>query len=193
MINRLEFFRISSAMTFSFTPLALYSSRNENNNGKYHEPPTGVNYSTNPSVFGRILNGDLPCKTYDESTTDLLAFQDKSPRAKLHALVIPKRHIPTITDLTPNDVALVQDMKVMGLSLIEKYEHDAFMNGDYITCFHVPPFNSVDHLHLHVLAPASEMNWVYRVKYLRGMRWCVSDEVVIERLERGLSAAPFLF
>lgn len=82
-------------------------------------------------------------------------------------------------------------MHRMGLSLIEKEQPEAYATKDYITCFHVPPFNSVDHLHLHILAPASEMNWVYKLKYWCGMRWCVSDEVVIERLEEGLNPMPY--
>ena len=85
----------------------------------YHEPPAGVDYSDNPSVFGKILNGDLPCRVYKEST-ELLAFQDRSPKANFHSLVIPKQYIKSVYSLTSNDVKLVQDMRQMGLDLLEK-------------------------------------------------------------------------
>ena len=158
----------------------------------YHEPPPGVaDYSDNTSVFGKILNGDIPCRTYDEST-ELLAFQDRKPRAKLHALVIPKRFVQNVYSLTSSDVGIVQDMRSMGLGIIEREQPTAFESNDFILCFHIPPFNSVDHLHLHVLAPASEMQWIFRYgKYNCGARWCTSDLDVIERLRGGKVAVPY--
>lgn len=172
----------------------------------YHDPPPPHNananaviavgggrsyYSDNPSVFGRILDGSLPSRNYKE-TSELLAFQDRSPRAELHALVIPKRFIPNVYSLTPEDVHLVQDMRQMGLELLEEQQPETLEEKDYILCFHIPPFNSVDHLHLHVLAPASKMNVMYRYgKYNCGSRWCISDLEVIERLKGGLVAVPY--
>eukprot|EP00580_Thalassiosira_gravida_P003435 CAMPEP_0201619262 /NCGR_PEP_ID=MMETSP0492-20130828/41162_1 /ASSEMBLY_ACC=CAM_ASM_000837 /TAXON_ID=420259 /ORGANISM="Thalassiosira gravida, Strain GMp14c1" /LENGTH=202 /DNA_ID=CAMNT_0048088095 /DNA_START=72 /DNA_END=680 /DNA_ORIENTATION=+ len=162
----------------------------------YHKPPPGVtpkDYSDNTSVFGKILNGDLPSGPYHE-TSELYSFRDKSPHAKLHALVIPKRYIQNVYSLTPTkeDVALIQDMRQLGLDLLEEQQPRALEEEDYILCFHIPPFNSVDHLHLHVLAPASEMGFVYRYgKYNSGTRWCIGDLEVIERLEGGMVAVPY--
>lgn len=165
----------------------------------YHEPPPNANvmpegndyYSNNPSVFGRILDGSLPSRNYKE-TTELVAFRDRSPRAELHALVIPKRFVPNVFSLTPEDVHLVQDMRQMGLDLLEENYPKIVAANDYILCFHIPPFNSVDHLHLHVLAPASKMNVIYRYgKYKCGTRWCIRDLEVIERLKGGLVAVPY--
>jgi len=180
----------------------------------YHEPPPHDDnnpyddvYANNPSAFGRILNGELPSRTYLEST-ELLAFQDRSPKAPFHALVIPKRYIKTVYSLRGNnnhsddecngesedndDIHLIQNMRQMGLNLLEQQQPEALATEDYILCFHIPPFNSVDHLHLHVLAPASEMNWAYReIKYKCGARWCTSDLEVIERLKDGLPAVRY--
>ena len=58
----------------------------------YHDPPPGVHYDDNPSVFGRILRGELASADYAETPT-LLAFRDRTPRASLHALVIPKAYV----------------------------------------------------------------------------------------------------
>ena len=58
----------------------------------YHDPPPGVDYDDNPSVFGRILRGELASADYAETPT-LLAFRDRTPRASLHALVIPKAYV----------------------------------------------------------------------------------------------------
>ena len=194
----------------------------------YHEPPpqtssnnnhdddaitrTNDYYSNNPSVFGKILSGEIPARNYLEST-ELLAFRDRSPKAPLHALVIPKRYVKTVYSLRgnsnrsddddecdsesekdheDNDIHLIQNMRQMGLDILKQQQPEAFAIDDYILCFHIPPFNSVDHLHLHVLAPASEMNWLYReIKYKCGARWCTSDLDVIERLKAGLPAVSY--
>ena len=75
---------------------------------------------------------------------------------------------------------------------MEKQQPQALVDDDYILCFHIPPFNSVDHLHLHVLAPASEMNYLYRYgKYNTGARWCIGALEVIERLKGGQLAVPY--
>ena len=185
----------------------------------YHEPPPSIDnsdsandddyYTNNPTPFGRILAGELPSRTYLESS-ELLAFRDRSPKASFHALVIPKQYVKDIYSLrgvtrysdkeqrdnksqeNSNDIQLIQNMRQMGLDLLQQYQPEALAAEDYILCFHIPPFNSVDHLHLHVLAPASEMNWVYReIKYKCGARWCTSDLEVIERLMAGLPAVRY--
>ncbi len=58
------------------------------------------------NVFAKILRGELPCqKVYED--THVLAFRDIRPQAPVHVLVVPKRHLPTLNDLTPEDDALV--------------------------------------------------------------------------------------
>lgn len=156
----------------------------------FHTPPLNVNYENNPSVFGAILRGELPTLTLNE-TDSILAFEDKAPRAPLHALVIPKKYIKTVVELRDDDVHLLQDMQQIAMALIHKYYPEAAKREDYILCYHVPPFNSVDHLHLHVLAPASEMSWIYRYgKYLVGTPWCIGESQVRHRLRLGMTAVP---
>lgn len=150
----------------------------------YHEPPPRVDYSVNPSVFGKILRGELPAIVFDESP-NILAFQDRTPKAPVHSLVIPKQFIPTVASLTKKDLPILQEMHETALSLLQRYQPEAFANDDYILCFHLPPFNSVDHLHLHVLAPASNMNWIYRHgKYQAGTFWCADEATVRQRLQQ---------
>ena len=159
----------------------------------FHPPPSNVDYDENPSVFGSILRGELPSLTLKE-TPSLLAFEDRKPRAPLHALVIPKRHIKSVFDLREDDHDMLQDMHHMAVDLIQVYYPEAAKRQDYILCYHVPPFISVPHLHLHVLAPASEMNWSYRYgKYLVGTLWCSREFDVRDRLQAGKPAAPWKF
>lgn len=51
-----------------------------------------------PSIFTRIVNGEIPCHKIAE-TEDFLAFLDIQPVAKGHTLVIPKKEIDYIFDL----------------------------------------------------------------------------------------------
>jgi diadenosine tetraphosphate (Ap4A) HIT family hydrolase len=170
-------------------------------------PPPGVDYTKNPTVFGKILQGRSKAKILDESL-DFLAFQDIRPRAPLHGLVIPKRYIPTIQDVSgennetkganvdrhnENPADLVTQMEDMAHRLLKKnLTPEQYQGKDYILCFHIPPFTSVDHLHLHVLAPASQMQWIWKdVKYNTDRRWCISLEQVQSRIRQGQSAVPY--
>ncbi|GFP99188.1 histidine triad nucleotide-binding protein 3 [Phtheirospermum japonicum] len=81
----------------------------------------------------------------------VVAFQDINPSAFRHYLVIPIEHIPTVKDLhkSSEDFSLVSHMLNVGQSLLHR---DAPHAKHYRFGFHQPPFNSVDHLHLHCFA-----------------------------------------
>ncbi|CAL8313103.1 unnamed protein product [Lota lota] len=48
--------------------------------------------------------------------------------------------------------------------------------------FHLPPFSSVPHLHLHVLAPASEMNSRSLSRYGPQSYWFITVDNVLHQL-----------
>jgi diadenosine tetraphosphate (Ap4A) HIT family hydrolase len=153
-----------------------------------HPPPPCVDYADNPTVFGKILRGEMSADIMDESPT-LLAFRDKHPRAPLHSLIIPKQFVPSVFDLT--DAALLQELQDMAHELLQQHQPQAYTNQDYVLCFHVPPFNSIDHLHLHVLAPKTSMSTMATLKYKVGARWCTSDQHVALRLQQGQMPVPY--
>ena len=170
---------------------------------QFHTPPinseTGTYdpnyYNDNPTIFGKILTGKLPSSSLAESNT-LYAFQDINPAAPLHGLVIPKQRIPSVLRLTPNDLPMLYEMKEMGESLVDTYttvSSTSNNNTEYRLVFHIPPFYSVDHLHLHVLAPVKDVGWFYRQwKYpSTEVRWCTHIDNVIRRLEQGKSPVPY--
>lgn len=57
-----------------------------------------------PSLFSRIVAGEIPCHKVAESD-DFLAFLDISPRAVGHTLVIPKQEVDYIFDLDADTYA----------------------------------------------------------------------------------------
>ena len=65
----------------------------------------------NKSVFEMILSGEIDSDIIYEDEK-IFAIHDINPVAKVHILIIPKKKIPTINDLSENDRNLV------GLSLI---------------------------------------------------------------------------
>lgn len=59
-----------------------------------------------PSIFTRIIKGEIPCYKVAE-TDDCLAFLDINPLAKGHTLVIPKKEVDYLFDL---DDTLYEDL-----------------------------------------------------------------------------------
>lgn len=57
-------------------------------------------------LFCKIAAGQIPAKLIHQDD-DVVAFMDINPQAPTHFLVIPKKHIATLNDLTPADDALV--------------------------------------------------------------------------------------
>lgn len=57
-----------------------------------------------PTLFTRIVNGEIPCHKVAE-TDEYLAFLDISPLAKGHTLVIPKKETDYIFDIEDTELA----------------------------------------------------------------------------------------
>ncbi|MBO9605506.1 MAG: histidine triad nucleotide-binding protein [Paenibacillaceae bacterium] len=60
-------------------------------------------------IFCRIVQGTIPSrKIYEDE--HVYAFHDIQPLAPVHALIIPKKHIPTMNDAGPEDWALIGEV-----------------------------------------------------------------------------------
>jgi len=57
-------------------------------------------------IFCRISSGQTPATILYQDDL-LVAIEDIAPQAPHHFLIIPRRHIPTVMDLTGEDDALV--------------------------------------------------------------------------------------
>jgi hypothetical protein len=53
--------------------------------------------------------------------------------------------------------------------------------------FHIPPFYSIKHLHLHGIAPKSEMGFIGRMVFKENSFWYKTVDTVIETLPAGTS------
>ncbi|KAK7907831.1 hypothetical protein WMY93_016443 [Mugilogobius chulae] len=93
---------------------------------------------------------------------ELVCFPDICPVAPFHYLVVPKEHIVSCHSLQWHDYTLVERMAQMGKAVLQE---QGFSNIKNITLgFHRPLYTSVDHLHLHVVAPSNQISkhWLHK-------------------------------
>lgn len=57
-------------------------------------------------VFCKIVKGEIPARRVFEDD-DVIAFDDVNPVAPMHVLIVPRRHIATLNDLTESDAAMI--------------------------------------------------------------------------------------
>ncbi|MFA6612047.1 MAG: histidine triad nucleotide-binding protein [Dehalococcoidales bacterium] len=60
-------------------------------------------------VFCKIVRGEIPCDMVYEDER-FLVFNDIQPQAPVHMLLIPKKHVKSISAMTDEDIALVGQM-----------------------------------------------------------------------------------
>ncbi|MEM1080209.1 MAG: histidine triad nucleotide-binding protein [Pseudomonadota bacterium] len=100
-------------------------------------------------LFEKIVARELPADIVWESD-DILAFRDISPQAPVHVLIIPKRRIPTINDVQPDDAELIGRMV---LAAKEIAQAEGIAEDGYRLNFNVNVNGgqAVYHIHLHLL------------------------------------------
>uniref|UniRef100_A0A3B4WIP2 Histidine triad nucleotide-binding protein 3-like n=3 Tax=Seriola TaxID=8160 RepID=A0A3B4WIP2_SERLL len=114
------------------------------------------------------------------SDDELVCFRDVKPGATHHYLVVSRRHIDNCKTLQGDNIPLVERMKKMGRSILEK--NKVCDLDDVRMGFHLPPFSSVPHLHLHALAPASKMNLKSQLRYGPQSHWFITVDNVLSQL-----------
>jgi histidine triad (HIT) family protein len=100
-------------------------------------------------LFCKIAEGQIPAKKIFEDD-DIIAFRDVNPQAPTHILLIPRRHITTLNDLTPADAPLAGKLLVQAKLLAEQ---EGIAESGYRTVFNCngDGGQSVYHIHLHLL------------------------------------------
>ena len=70
-------------------------------------------------IFCKIVAGQIPArKVYEDE--EMLAFHDIQPLARVHILLIPKRHVAALTDCTADDAALLGRLLLRGTQLAKE-------------------------------------------------------------------------
>lgn len=107
-------------------------------------------------LFCRIIAGKVP-STPVYSDDHVYAFRDIHPQAPAHVLVVPRKHVATLNDLTPDDDALVGEV-VRRAGLIARQL--GYAETGYRTVFNcnAAAGQTVFHVHLHLLG-GRQMGW----------------------------------
>jgi len=107
-------------------------------------------------LFCKIIAGEIPAsKVYEDDR--MIAFNDINPQAPMHVLVVPKKHVATLNDLTAAEDDLVGAMVRTAAKVAKERGHDG---AGYRTVFNcnAQAGQTVFHIHLHVLG-GRVMTW----------------------------------
>lgn len=99
-------------------------------------------------IFCKIGRGDIPsAKVYEDE--EILAFKDIQPQRPVHVLVIPKRHIRSLAQVSESDVPLLGRM----LALAHQIAADQGSPGGFRVIINTGPIGGqeVEHLHAHIV------------------------------------------
>lgn len=107
-------------------------------------------------LFCKIINGDIASKKV-YADDEIYAFNDINPQAPVHILIIPKKHISTILDITPADKNLVGQLYLVANQLSRENKIDQSGYRLVMNC-NKDAGQSVYHIHLHLLG-GRLMNW----------------------------------
>lgn len=107
-------------------------------------------------LFCQIAAGEIPATVVHDDDS-VLAFRDINPQAPVHILVIPKRHLASVADVTSADSELWTALIGVANALAAS---EGVTNDGYrvVTNIGANGGQTVDHLHLHLLG-GRQMTW----------------------------------
>jgi len=107
-------------------------------------------------IFCKIAAGEFNTKFVFEND-ELVAFRDIRPQAPVHILIIPRRHIDRINQLTDSNVELVGKMVLVANQLAK---NENISDSGYRLVFNCgrDSGQEVEHIHLHLFG-GRKMSW----------------------------------
>ena len=105
-------------------------------------------------LFCRVVRGEIKSKRAYEDP-EVLAIHDINPQAPVHLLVMPKKHIEKVGDLSESDIELMGKVIYQAKRIAQEAGWE-----DYRLVFNNGPMSgqSVFHIHLHLLS-GRRMSW----------------------------------
>lgn len=107
-------------------------------------------------IFCKVVEKSIPAKIVYEDDL-VVAFEDISPQAPVHLLLIPRKHIPTVLDIEDEDRYLIGYMHKIAGELAKEREI-AERGFRLIMNCNAESGQTVFHIHLHVLG-GRPMRW----------------------------------
>jgi histidine triad (HIT) family protein len=108
------------------------------------------------TLFEKIANHEITATILHEDD-EVVAFRDISPQAPQHIIIIPRKPIPSINDMTANDAELVGKLVLVAKQLAAQ---QGIADSGYRLVFNCgkDAGQSVDHIHLHLLG-GRDLSW----------------------------------
>ena len=100
-------------------------------------------------LFCRIVSGEISAKNVYEDG-DVFAFNDINPQAPVHVLVVPRRHIPSLDDVTDSEASIIGTV----LARVAQIARDLHLSSDgyrVVVNTGEAAGQTVFHIHFHIL------------------------------------------
>lgn len=107
-------------------------------------------------LFCKIAQGEIPSKKIYEDE-EMLAFHDIGPKAPVHFLVVPKKHVANLYELERSDSALIGRMVYKAQELAKELGCEE-KGARFVFNCKSDGGQTVEHVHLHVLGGRA-MDW----------------------------------
>lgn len=110
----------------------------------------------NECIFCKIVSGEIPCtKVYEDEK--VLCFNDINPEAPVHVIMIPKKHIDSLNDISVVDSNLIAHIFMVSQNIAESLGIDK-SGFRIVTNCGEDGGQSVQHIHFHLLG-GRKMKW----------------------------------
>ena len=109
---------------------------------------------TETTIFSKIINGEIPCEKLHEDEL-CIAFNDISPQAPIHYLVIPKKPVVSLFHCKEEDQDLLGHLLLIGKNIAKSKNLDTWRT---VINTGEESGQTVFHLHIHFLA-GRKMSW----------------------------------
>ena len=100
------------------------------------------------TLFSRIIDGEIP-GNFLYQDEELVAIRDINPAAPVHVLVIPRKPIPSLAEVTEEDAALMGRLMLA----VKRIAESEGLGGGYRVVINTGSEGgqTVPHLHVHIL------------------------------------------
>ncbi|MBY0050290.1 histidine triad nucleotide-binding protein [Brevibacillus agri] len=100
------------------------------------------------SIFTRIMEGEIPARVEYEDE-QVIVIHDIAPKARVHLLIIPRKPIPTLMNVTEEDLPLIGHIHRVAQTLAKKLELSGFR---LVNNCGKEGGQEVFHIHYHLLS-----------------------------------------
>lgn len=100
------------------------------------------------TIFDKIIKGEIPSEKVFENER-IIAFKDIHPVAPVHILIVPKKQIPDLQSVMPEDLNLIGEIILVAKNLAKQFDIDSGYR--LLTNNGALAGQTIFHLHFHLI------------------------------------------